>query len=76
MGVGPLIPIYEPLEGKDYAQLLEENIPRVKEILNVRTASFIEDHSSVHGTSNVLDVKEALQLKNLDLPTYSQIWTL
>lgn len=71
MGVGPLIAIYDNLEGDGYARILRENIPQVKADLNVMSAYFIEDHSRVHGTYDVLRAKEDLQLNDLDLPTYS-----
>ena len=70
MGVGPLVPVYENLRGDDYARILL-NIPRVKRALNIQSAYLIEDWSRVYTTSRVLDVKEDLSLKDLELPTYS-----
>ncbi len=71
IGPGPLVPIYDTLNGDDYGQLLEQNIPEVKEALNIHSPWIIEDGSRVHRTSAVLSIKEALKLKNLDLPPYS-----
>ena len=70
-GPGPLVPVYDTIEGDDYAQILMDNIPQVKRVLNIQTASIIEDWSSVHKTSNVLRAKAALGLRNLGFPTYS-----
>lgn len=70
-GPGPLVPVSDTIEGDDYAQILMDNIPQVKRVLNIQTASIIEDWSSVHNTPNVLRTKDVLGLRNLGLPTYS-----
>ena len=71
MGPGPLVPIEGSLNGDAYARILAENMPQVKEALNVQSAYIIEDGSPVHGTLDVLRTKKFLNLKSLRLPFYS-----
>ena len=70
-GPDPLVPVYDAIEGDDYAQILLDNIPQVKRALNIQTASIIEDWSSVHNTPKILRGKDVLGLRNLGLLTYS-----
>lgn len=71
MGPGPLIPIFDTLTGNDYAQILLDNIPQVKALLNLQSAKIIEDGPRVHTTQRVLEAKQELHLTDLDLPGYS-----
>ena len=63
MGPGPLVPIEGSLNGDAYARILAENMPQVKEALNVQSAYILEDGSPVHGTLDVLRTKKILTLR-------------
>jgi len=70
-GVGPLVYIDERLDGDLYGQILMDNIPQVKDVLGIRAAYIVEDGARIHSTPEVLDIKEFLNLRDLNLPPYS-----
>ena len=70
-GTGPLIAVEGSLRGSDYADILWQCIPQVKDSLGIQSAYIIEDHPKVHQTLEVLGTKEDLRLKDLKLPGYS-----
>lgn len=70
-GPGPLVAIDGALDGETYAEMLEQNIPGVIRNLNVQTLKFIEDHAPIHRTQHVIQVKQRLNMRDLDLPPNS-----
>ena len=64
-GTGPLIAVEGSLRGSDYADILWQCIPQVKDNLGIQSAYIIEDHPKVHQTLEVLGTKEDLRLKGL-----------
>lgn len=65
-GPGPLVLIPDTLKADNYKVLLENQIPQIKQNMNMQSPYLLEDHSSTHDSHLIKQTKEDLNLRTLN----------